>query len=160
MIGRWNVPDPMAPFDWIKRGDEFLWDDRVMDQASAEELLRLSEINSKSKYYMKRSSIVFLAIFVTTVVIVIVFFSIRQNKLEKEMGINFQVERVEVTPALRVSLYDKNGNKLRLQRFVFFERHGIQPNDIIVKKKGSKVLEVYRVDSLGNKHIHLSMNLN
>lgn len=35
---RFIDPDGMAPFDWIKRGDEFLWDDRVTDQASAEEL--------------------------------------------------------------------------------------------------------------------------
>lgn len=33
---RFIDPDGMAPFDWIKRGDEFLWDDRVTDQASAE----------------------------------------------------------------------------------------------------------------------------
>ena len=109
---------------------------------------------------MKRSSIVFLVIFVSIVVVVTVYFSIRQTNLEKEMAINFKVERVEITPALRAVLYDKNGNKLRLQRFVFFERHGIQPNDIVVKEEGAEVLKVYRVDSLGNKSVHLTMNLN
>lgn len=108
---------------------------------------------------MKRSSIAFLVIFVSIAVVVAVCFYFRQTNLEKEMAINFKVERVVVTSALRAVLYDENGDKLRLQRFVFFERHGIQPNDIVVKEAGTEVLKVYRVDSLGNKRVHLTMTL-
>ncbi len=108
---------------------------------------------------MKRSSIVFLFAFVTIVVLATVYLSISRTKLEKQMAIDFTVERIEITPTLRAVLYDKSGNKLRLQRFVFFERHGIQPNDIIVKEAGAEVLKVYRIDSLGNKTVHLQMNI-
>ena len=75
------------------------------------------------------------------------------------MAINFMVKKVEITPALRAVLYDNDGNKLRLQRFVFFERHGIQPNDIVVKEAGAEFLKVYRMDSLGNKTVHLRMSI-
>ncbi len=109
---------------------------------------------------MKRSSIVFLFVFLTIVVFVTVYFSISRTNSEKEMAIDFTVEKIEITPALRAVLYDKDGNKLRLQRFVFFERHAIQPNDIVVKEAGAEVLKVYRMDSLGNKTVHLRMNIN
>lgn len=108
---------------------------------------------------MKRRSIVFLVVFVAIVFFATVYFSIRRTNSEKEMAINFTVEKVEITPALRAVLYDKNGNKLRLQRFVFFERHGIQPNDIVVKEAGAEVLKVYRLDGLGKKAVHLRMNI-
>jgi hypothetical protein len=101
----------------------------------------------------------FLVVFVTIVVFATVYFSISRTNLEKKMEINFKVERIEITPALRAVLYDKSGNKLRLQRFVFFERHGIQPNDIVVKEAGAEFLKVYRIDSLGKKTIHLKMNI-
>lgn len=108
---------------------------------------------------MKRSSIVFLSVFVTIVIFAIVYSSISRTKSEKSIAIDFTVERIEKTPALRILLYDKYGNKLKLQRFVFFERHGIQRNDVIVKDAGSEVLKVYRMDSLGIKTIHLQMKL-
>ena len=108
---------------------------------------------------MKRSSTVFIVIFVSIVVFATIYFSISRTNLEKEMAIDFKVERIEITPALRAVLYDKDGNKLRLQRFVFFERHGIQPNDIVVKEAGAEVLQVYRIDRLGNKTVHLKMNI-
>lgn len=101
----------------------------------------------------------FLVVFVAIVAFATVYFSISKTKLEKEMAINFKVEKIEITPALRAVLYDKSGNKLRLQRFVFFERHGIQPNDIVVKEAGAEVLKVYRIDSLGNKTVFLKMNM-
>ncbi|MFB9057516.1 hypothetical protein ACFFU9_12270 [Mariniflexile ostreae] len=108
---------------------------------------------------MKKKSIMFLVVFVIIVTFSTIYFSIRINNLEKKMEIDFKVERVEITPAFRVVLYDKSGNKLRLQRFVFFERHGILPNDIVIKEAGSETLNVYRIDSLGNNVIHLKMNM-
>lgn len=108
---------------------------------------------------MKSTSKVFLFVFVTITVIVTVYLSISRTNSEKEMAINFRVKRVEITPALRAVLYDKDGNKLRLQRFVFFERHRIQPDDILIKEAGAEVLKVYRIDSLGNKTIYLEMKI-
>jgi hypothetical protein len=87
-----------------------------------------------------------------------VVLSLRQVKYEKKLAINFEVYRVETTPALRSVLYDRKGNKLRLQRFVFFERHEIKPGDIIKKEKDSEVLKVYRIDSLGNRSLYLTLN--
>ncbi len=107
---------------------------------------------------MKKKSTVFLVVFVTIVVVLTVMFSVRQVKYEKGLAINFEVDRVETTPALRSILYDKNGNKLRLQRFVLFDRHGIEPGDIIIKESDSEVLKVFRTDSLGNKDIHLILD--
>jgi hypothetical protein len=108
---------------------------------------------------MKRSSKVFLCVFLAIIVFATVYFSISRTKLERDMAIDFTVEKVEITPALRAVLYDKDRNKLRLQRFVFFERHGIQPNDIVVKEAGAEFLKVYRMDSLGNKTVHLRMKI-
>lgn len=107
---------------------------------------------------MKRKSMLFLAIFAAVVVVLTVILSLMQVKNERKLAINFEVDRVKTTPALRSVLYDKNGNKLRLQRFVFFERHGIKPGDIIVKEKDSEVLKVYRIDSLGGRSLHLTLN--
>lgn len=109
---------------------------------------------------MKRASIGFLFVFFTIVILLTYYFSIKRIKLEEGMEINFVVERVELTPALRAVLYDKNNKKLRLQRFVFFERHKIQSGDYIVKEKGAKYLIVYRNDSIGNKRVYLKMYIN
>ena len=109
---------------------------------------------------MKQKTIMFLVIFVTSVALLIVSFSIKQTRVERDIVINFKVDSVQTTSALRSVLFDKNGNKLRLQRFVFFERHDIKPGDIIVKDEGSEVLKVYRIDSLGKKSVHLTMTLN
>lgn len=50
----------------------------------------------------------FLVTFVAIVVFATICFSISRTNLEKEMAINFTVEKVEITPALRAVLYDKN----------------------------------------------------
>ena len=107
---------------------------------------------------MKRKSMFFLVIFAAVVIVLTVVLSLRQVKYEKKLAINFEVYRVETTPALRSVLYDRKGNKLRLQRFVFFERHEIKPGDIIKKEKDSEVLKVYRIDSLGNRSLYLTLN--
>jgi len=99
-----------------------------------------------------------LVIFAAVVIVLTVVLSLRQVKYEKKLAINFEVYRVETTPALRSVLYDRKGNKLRLQRFVFFERHEIKPGDIIKKEKDSEVLKVYRIDSLGNRSLYLTLN--
>ena len=99
-----------------------------------------------------------MVIFAAVVIVLTVVLSLRQVKYEKKLAINFEVYRVETTPALRSVLYDRKGNKLRLQRFVFFERHEIKPGDIIKKEKDSEVLKVYRIDSLGNRSLYLTLN--
>lgn len=108
---------------------------------------------------MKKGTVIFWVIFVISIVFLIVYSSIKQIKIERDIIINFEVYKVETTPAMRSVLFDKKGNKLRLQRFVFFKRHDIKPGDIIVKDKGSDVLKVYRTDSLGVKRVHLIMTL-
>lgn len=107
---------------------------------------------------MKIKSIVLLLFFISVIVLTI-FYSKKAIEYERNLEINFKVSRVEITPALRAVLYDKDGNKLRLQRFVFFERHGIQPNDIVLKEAGAEVLKVYREDSLGLKKIVLTLKI-
>ncbi len=107
---------------------------------------------------MKIKSIVILLFFISVIVLTI-FYSKKAIEYERNLEINFKVSRVEITPALRAVLYDKDGNKLRLQRFVFFERHGIQPNDIVLKEAGAEVLKVYREDSLGLKKIVLTLKI-
>ncbi len=107
---------------------------------------------------MKIKSIVLLLFFISVIVLTI-FYSKKAIEYERNLEINFKVSRVEITPALRAVLYDKDGNKLRLQRFVFFERHGIQPNDIVLKEAGAEVLNVYREDSLGLKKIVLTLKI-
>lgn len=99
----------------------------------------------------------FLAIFITIVAILTIALSKWRIEYEKNLAINFEVERVEITPAFRAVLFDKYANKLRLQRFVLFDRHDIKPGDLIVKEKGSEVLKVYRIDSLGRKSLHLTL---
>ncbi|SMD44095.1 hypothetical protein SAMN00777080_2710 [Aquiflexum balticum DSM 16537] len=109
---------------------------------------------------MKRKSMFFLAIFAAVVIVLTVVLSLMQVENEKKLAINFEVDRVETTHVLRSVLYDKNGNKLRLQRFVLYDYHDVKPGDLIVKEKGSEVLKVYRIDSLGGRSLHLTLNQN
>ena len=108
---------------------------------------------------MKRSSIVFFFVFNIVVVIAPLVYTNIRNHSEKYLGIYFVVKKVEITPAFRANLYDKNGNKLRVANLVFYEFDGIQPNDVIVKDSGSTILKVFRMDSLGYSKIHFKINL-
>lgn len=108
---------------------------------------------------MERKSKVFLAIFATVVLIFIITVTKWTVKRERDLTINFKVTRVEITPAFRAVFYDKNNNRLRLQRFVFYDYHDILPGDLIKKEKGDDFLYVYRFDSMGNNKLFLTMPL-
>ncbi len=108
---------------------------------------------------MNKRAKMFLAVFIMIVIVLTITLSMWSIQNEKEMDIKFEVDRVEITPALRAIYYDKDSSKLRLQRYVFFDYHDVKPGDLIVKDKGSEVLRVYRIDSLGSKSIILTMNL-
>lgn len=108
---------------------------------------------------VKNKSTLFLLI---TVVIMVIFYVVHSKwriAYEIDLDINFEVAEVQITPAFRALLYDKHENKLSLQRCVFYQRHEIKPGDIVVKEAGSEVLKVYRKDSLGNKTVHLQMDI-
>lgn len=108
---------------------------------------------------MRSPSRISLLVFTVVVISLTVILSLYQKNKEKKMAINFEVDRVEITPAFRSVFYNKENDKLSLQRFVFYEYHDIKPGDVIVKKEDSNFLKVYRVDSLGNKIIFLSMTM-
>ncbi|MCH8518007.1 MAG: hypothetical protein LAT68_17035 [Cyclobacteriaceae bacterium] len=108
---------------------------------------------------MKRKSIVFLVFFVTIVIILTFMLSEWRIEHERNLDVNFKVAKVEITPAFRVILYDKDQNKLSLQRFVLYDYHDVKPGDLIVKEAGAEVLKVYRIDSLENKTVHLKINI-
>lgn len=108
---------------------------------------------------MNRSSLVSLFVYLAIIVFATLYCSEVQTNSEKAMDINFKVANIEVTPALRVRLYDKDGNKLNLQRFVFLRSDGIQRNDVIVKEKDSEFIKVYRTDTLGNKIVYLVLKI-
>jgi ABC-type Na+ efflux pump permease subunit len=101
--------------------------------------------------------ILFLIAFIVIVISVSILIGSIQFKTEKDLAINFIVYKIETTPALRVILFDEKGNKLKLQRFVFFDRDSIQQGDIIRKDKGSEVLRVFRKDSLGIEKLYLQL---
>ncbi|WP_226390527.1 hypothetical protein [Penaeicola halotolerans] len=107
---------------------------------------------------MKIKSIVLLLFFISVIVLTI-FYSKKAIEYERNLEINFKVSRVEITPALRAVLYDKNNNKLDLQRVVFYRSHDVKAGDIVLKKAGSDVLRVYREDSLGLKKIVLTLKI-
>ncbi|MCC5922081.1 MAG: hypothetical protein JJU23_15500, partial [Cyclobacteriaceae bacterium] len=94
---------------------------------------------------MKRKSIVFLVFFVTIVIILTFMLSEWRIEHERNLDVNFKVAKVEITPAFRVILYDKDQNKLSLQRFVLYDYHDVKPGDLIVKEAGAEVLKVYRI---------------
>lgn len=96
------------------------------------------------------------------VVIMVIFYIVHSQwriAYEIDLDINFEVTEVEITPAFRAILCDRDGNKLSLQRCVFYDYHKIKPGDVVVKQAGSEVLKVYRKDSLGNKTVYLQMDL-
>lgn len=108
---------------------------------------------------MKNKSKVFLIISVTVVIGLTIVLSKWRIEYERNMYVDFEVAKVEITPALRVVLYDKDENKLRLQRFVFYDRHCIKPGDLIYKEVGSNILSVFRIDSLGNQGLYMNLFL-
>src|SRR5690349_13247002 len=80
--------------------------------------------------------------------VLIVLLSVSVNfyysKKEYKEGFAFIISKVEATPAMRLRLYDRNGNKLNTQQYVFFTREGIVAGDSIVKIPNSNFLTIYR----------------
>jgi hypothetical protein len=68
-------------------------------------------------------------------------------KKEIAMTVNFKVEKVEITPALRISLYDVHGRKFDLKSWTLFDRDRIFPGDSLAKPKNSNLLEVWRKEN-------------
>lgn len=108
---------------------------------------------------MKNKQMIFLIIFVVTIIVSTIILSMNQINKEQKMRINFEVSKIETTPALRSVFYNKIGEKLDLQRFVFYNFHDVKVGDIIVKEENSDTLKVYRLDSIGNKKIQLTIKM-
>lgn len=66
------------------------------------------------------------------------------SKKEFKQKINFLIAKIEISPALRCSLYNKNGVELSLNSYTFFENQNISVNDSIAKKENSSKLFIFR----------------
>ena len=94
--------------------------------------------------------------------VTILFISILGNnyleKKELNVAIEFKVDSISITPALRSNLYNKNGEKFNLKSYTFFKRHKIQKGDLLIKEAGSMELYIYRYSDKGEKQLHLKLN--
>ena len=93
--------------------------------------------------------IVFLILVIVTTFII----SNKYAKDEFKQQINFVVNRVHITPALRCYLYDKNENELDLGSYTFFENSNIKVGDSLAKPSNSSTLFCYRKNSSGKYEI-------
>ena len=88
--------------------------------------------------------LLFIPIFFISVLTVNYFTSSYYSKKEFKQKINFLIERIEVSPALRCNFYNKKGVELKLNSYTFFENLKISVNDSIVKKENSSKLLIFR----------------
>lgn len=96
-----------------------------------------------------KRSIVHLIGFLVIVLLVTFVLTNHYKKKEFSQEIYFIVERVEESPALRCSYYNKEGNKLLLNSYTFYAPSEIEKGDIITKKANSNQIVIYRKNSLG-----------
>ena len=108
---------------------------------------------------MKNKDLIFLLFFVVIIIVSTIILSINQSNKEKKIGIDFEVHKIETTPALRLVLYDKMGEKLDFQHFVFYNSHHVKVGDIIFKDENSDTLKVYTLDSVGKRRIKFIMKM-
>ncbi len=88
-------------------------------------------------------------------IILTVILSQYYKKKELNYSINFEISRIETTPALRCNLYNKKNIKLTLNSYTFYSHHHLQVGDIIKKEKKKRELTVFRD---GNAFLVLDQN--
>ncbi len=66
------------------------------------------------------------------------------SKKEFKQKINFLIAKIEISPSMRCSFYNKNGVELCLNSYTFFEYQKISVSDSIVKNENSSKLLIFR----------------
>jgi len=100
-------------------------------------------------------NLLYLVCFFIIVVLVTLILSNFYKRKEFTKEIYFEINKVEVSPALRCSFYNEKGEELVLNSYTFYEFNGIKSGDIIEKKSNTKELIIYRKDASGQKKIFL-----
>jgi hypothetical protein len=101
--------------------------------------------------------LIFIPIFLICVLTISYFAHSYYSKKEFKQKINFLIAKVEVSPALRCSFYDRKGNELNMNSYTFFEFQKIKSNDSISKNENSSILKIYRRDKNGKYNIFLEV---
>ncbi len=91
---------------------------------------------------MKKSYLFILLIFILGSIILIntLFNKIR----ERRKGIDFTINRIELTPTNNYIFYDKNNIRLELWNYNVYKSLDIRKNDRILKKANSDTIFLYR----------------
>ena len=88
--------------------------------------------------------LLFIPIFFICVLTVNYFAHSYYSKKEFKQKINFLIAKIEISPALRCSFYNKNGVELSLNSYTFYENQKISVNDSIAKNENSSKLLIFR----------------
>lgn len=106
-----------------------------------------------------KSNIFYLIIFFCIVLLCTFILNNYYSRKEFSEEIYFIVDKIEETPALRCYFYDKNGERLILNTYVFYVPSEIKRGDIITKKANSNHLIIYRYDGSGQKEVFQTINI-
>ena len=101
--------------------------------------------------------LLFIPIFLISVLSISYFAHSYYLKKEFKQKINFLIAKVEVSPALRCSFYDRKGNQLNINTYTFYEFQNIISNDSIAKNENSSKLKIYRKDKNGKYYVYLEL---
>lgn len=105
-----------------------------------------------------KKSIVFVCIFLVTTLTVTYSFRTYYRTKYKNQHIAFVVSKITSTPALRINLYDENGNELAFHNnFTLFQSTGIEIGDSISKHPDSTNVNIYRRTANGKYSIFKSI---
>lgn len=88
--------------------------------------------------------LLFIPIFFICILTINYFAHNYYSKKEFKQKINFLISKIEISPALRCSFFNKNGVELSLNSYTFFENQNISVNDSIAKTENSSKLFIFR----------------
>lgn len=105
-----------------------------------------------------KKNIVLVCIFLVAILTVAYSFRTYYRTKYKNQDIAFVVSKITSTPALRINLYDENGNELDFHNnFTLFQSTGIEIGDSISKHPNSTNLNIYRRTATGKYSIFKSI---